>query len=96
MEKEKVKSYYIGYEEEKRAFGTRTEQTEFIYTKKLLDRYITPSMSVLELGCATGYYGIYLADKCKSHNGVDLSEKHIVRETRNRNSLIKPLKKPWN
>lgn len=62
-----------------RAFGTRAAQLEFIYTKKLLDRYVTPPLSIIEVGCGTGYYGLYLSDKCKLYHGVDLTPRNIER-----------------
>lgn len=77
MKREPIISNYLGFDEDKRAFGTKAERIEFIYTKKLLDQYIKPSMSVVELGCATGYYGLYLSKMCGSYHGVDLTPKHI-------------------
>lgn len=58
-------------------FGTRAEQIEFIYTKKLLKQYVQPTASIIELGCGTGYYGLYLSNRCKEYHGVDLVPKHI-------------------
>lgn len=77
MQREKIISNYEDFDEDQRAFGTRSEQIEFIYTKKLLDQYIDLSKSVVELGCGTGYYGLYLSDTCKTYHGVDLTPKHI-------------------
>ncbi len=77
MERNKIISNYEDFDEDKRAYGTKAEQIEFLYTRKLLDQYINPGMSVIELGCGTGYYGFYLADKCHSYHGVDLTPKHI-------------------
>ena len=70
-------SNYEKFDEQKRAYTSRADEIEFIYTKKLLDKYIKPADSVIELGCGTGYYGIYLADKCAGYHGVDLVTKHI-------------------
>lgn len=77
MKREPIISNYSSYDEDKRAFGTKAEQIEFIYTKKLLNQYIKPSMSAVELGCGTGYYGLYLSKMCSSYHGVDLTPKHI-------------------
>lgn len=77
MKKEAVISNYENYNEDKRAYGPRSEQSEFFYTKKLLDKFMRPDMSVVELGCGTGYYGLYLSDKCKSYYGVDLTPVNI-------------------
>lgn len=77
MEQNPIIAKYENFDEEARAFGTRAERIEFTYTKKLLDQYIQPSMSILELGCETGYYGLYLAKMCKTYQGIDLVQKHI-------------------
>lgn len=78
MNKQKIIEKYEAYDEANRAYGTRANQIEFIYTKNLLDQYIEPHMDVAEIGCATGYYGFYLADKCRTYHGVDLTPKHIT------------------
>jgi len=77
MNIEPILTHYDNTDERLRGYGTRAEQIEFVYTKKLLDIFIQPSMSVLELGCATGYYGLYLSERCQTYHGVDLSPKHI-------------------
>ena len=77
MKKEVIISTYNIFDEDKRAFGTRSEQIEFIYTKKLLEKYVNTNMSVLELGCGTGYYGLFLSKMCKSYHGIDITPKHI-------------------
>ena len=70
-------SNYSGFDENQRAFGSRAEQIEFIYTKRLLNQYIAPDKTVIELGCGTGYYGLYLSNRCKSYHGIDVVPKHI-------------------
>lgn len=70
-------SNYSDFDEDQRAFGSRADQIEFIYTKRLLDQYISPDKTVVELGCGTGYYGIYLSNKCKSYHGIDIVPKHV-------------------
>lgn len=77
MKRAPIISNYSNFDEDKRAYGTKAEQIEFIYTKKLLNQYIKPSMSVVELGCGTGYYGLYLAKMCRTYHGIDLTPKHI-------------------
>src|SRR5690349_1863998 len=63
--------------EEGRESESRHNALEFHYTKKHLDGYITNEKRVLELGCGTGYYGMYYADKCAEYVGVDLFPLHI-------------------
>ena len=70
--------YGDGMREENRSSGNRADYImEYKYTKKILDRYITKECEILEIGCGTGYYGIYLADKCKKYTGVDITPGNI-------------------
>lgn len=50
---------------------------EFHYTKKLAGEQIGPSDRVLEVGCATGYYGMHFAPLCGEYVGVDIVPEHI-------------------
>ena len=60
-------------------FGkSRAEGMEAHYTEKTLAKLVKPTDDVLEVGCATGRYGFFLADKCKSYLGVDISPAHVV------------------
>jgi SAM-dependent methyltransferase len=73
-----IRRYGDGTREEKRSDGNRGDYVmEYFYTKKILDRYITKESSVLEIGCGTGYYGLYLADKCKKYLGIDITPGNI-------------------
>ena len=72
-----IKRYGEGSAEDGRDNYSRTSALEFHYTKKHMDKFITPDTCVLEIGCATGYYGMYFADKCKEYDGVDLFPPHI-------------------
>ncbi|MCL2250184.1 MAG: class I SAM-dependent methyltransferase [Oscillospiraceae bacterium] len=79
--KEKVLAHYEDYTnragEDNRATSSRSASLEFHYTKKILDDYIGKDSRVLEVGCATGYYGLHFAEKCKEYVGVDLFPHHI-------------------
>lgn len=68
---------YSTCKEDERATINRSSSLEFFYTKKHLEGFIKPSSRVLEIGCATGHYGFYYADKCKEYVGVDLVPLHI-------------------
>ncbi|MCC8180271.1 MAG: class I SAM-dependent methyltransferase [Planctomycetes bacterium] len=46
-------------------------------TKKYLDKHIAATSEVIEIGCGTGYYGLYLADKCRTYLGVDIAPANI-------------------
>jgi Methylase involved in ubiquinone/menaquinone biosynthesis len=74
-----IKRYGDGSREEGRASGERAEyDMEYKYTKRILDRYIKRDAAVLEIGCGTGYYGMYLADKCKDYTGIDIVPANIA------------------
>jgi SAM-dependent methyltransferase len=72
-----VREWYSQKEEDKRAFLSRAGGLEFYFTKKLIEKYITKQSKIIEIGCATGYYGMFLFDKCKEYIGVDLSPDNI-------------------
>ncbi|MCL2507921.1 MAG: class I SAM-dependent methyltransferase [Oscillospiraceae bacterium] len=76
--REKVIAKYSGGKEDNRYAESRSTGLEFHYTKKLLAEYITPGSRVIELGCATGYYGMFFADKCAEYTGIDLSPDNIA------------------
>ena len=69
--------YSDGTKEDARAMRSRTSALEFYYTKKHLDSYITKGSRMLEVGCATGYYGMYYTDKSREYVGIDLCPQHI-------------------
>ncbi|MBN2571122.1 MAG: class I SAM-dependent methyltransferase [Ignavibacteriales bacterium] len=46
---------------------------------KQIKNLIEPNSKVIDVGCGTGRFSFYAADKCKSILGIDLSEKNIKR-----------------
>ncbi len=72
-----ISMYRGGNEEEGRSLKSRAAGLEFHYTKKLMGEYITRDAHVIELGCATGYYGMFFADACASYTGLDISPDNI-------------------
>lgn len=75
-EKRILEQYRLGKEEE-RARLSRSSALEFHYTKKHLEGFIKRTDRILEVGCATGYYGFYYADKCREYCGIDMVPEHI-------------------
>ncbi len=69
--------YADGTREDGRHAFSRSSGLEFYYTKKHLEGYITKESRVLEVGCGTGYYGKYYADKCREYVGIYLCPQHI-------------------
>ena len=74
---EKIVGFYSNYEEEGRATESRARSLEFHYTKKLLHEFITADTNVVEVGCGTGYYGMYFSGFCTHYTGIDLSPHNI-------------------
>lgn len=68
---------YSNKSEDKRAYDSRATGLEFYFTKKLLEKYISKQLKVIEIGCGTGYYGMFLHDKCNNYIGVDLTPENI-------------------
>lgn len=77
LNQDKIIENYSRGIEDGRAARDRSTGLEFHYTKKHLDGYIKPNDRVLEIGCATGYYGFYYAGKCSEYRGVDIVPLHI-------------------
>lgn len=40
-------------------------------------KLIEPDSNIIDIGCGTGYFSFYVADKCKSVLGIDLSKRNI-------------------
>ena len=75
--KQKVLEVYAGGAELNRAAKTGEYGMEFIYTKKVIDPYITKKKKVIEIGCGGGYYLMHYAPKCAKYLGVDLSPVNV-------------------
>jgi len=72
-----VRKWYSEKNEDNRAFISKANGLEFYFTKKLLEKYITKQSSIIEIGCGTGYYGMFLYNKCKNYVGIDISPDNI-------------------
>ena len=72
-----VNEWYSNHNEDKRAYISRADGLEFYFTKRLLEKYVTEQSGVIEIGCGTGYYGMFLSDRCKEYTGVDLVPKNL-------------------
>jgi SAM-dependent methyltransferase len=71
-----LEQYSLGKEDE-RAASSRSSSLEFHYTKKHLEGLIKKTDRVLEVGCATGHYGLHYSDQCKEYVGIDIVPSHI-------------------
>ena len=80
-----ISSYGDGSREENRSTGKRADYNmEYKYTKRILNKYITRNSFVLEIGCGTGYYGMYLSDKCYKYTGVEIATGNIEYEEKSK------------
>jgi len=73
-----LEKYADEQKEEGRATKARSSAFEFHYTKKHLEEYVTARSRVLEVGCGTGYYGMYYGPLCREYVGVDLVPGHVA------------------
>lgn len=71
------KNYKDATREDGRFLRDRASMMESHYTKKFISQYISLDTSVVEIGCGTGHYGMFLADKCKSYLGIDITPENI-------------------
>lgn len=75
--KQKVIEAYAGGREVNRAAETGEYGMEFIYTKRVLDSYLSNDKKVIELGCGGGYYGMHYGPRCLEYRGIDLSPVNV-------------------
>lgn len=76
---EAIRRKYEDGGEDSRLETTWFGRMEFYRTRRIANRYIDRSKAVLELGCATGRYGLAIADRCREYRGIDLLPSHIER-----------------
>lgn len=69
-------NYYQNYDEDGR-LTTRHGMVEYLTTMKYIEKYLRPSMRVMEIGAATGRYSHALAQKGYRVDAVELMEHHI-------------------
>lgn len=72
-----VVEYYEQYNEHARLTTDNSRRLEFITTTHLLDKYLTETSSILDLGAGTGIYSFYYADKGCAVTSTDLTPKHV-------------------
>jgi protein-L-isoaspartate O-methyltransferase len=72
-----IQKWYSNKNEEFRATKSRAEGLEFHFTKRIIDKYISKEKNIIEIGCGTGYYGMYCSNICKNYVGVNLSPDNL-------------------
>ncbi len=48
-----------------------------------IGKHINADSTIIDVGCGTGRFSFFIADKCKSVLGIDISERNIIRAKRN-------------
>ena len=74
---EKIKNYYVSYDEEGRLFRDNTHKPEYLTTVRYFDRLFNLNSKILDACAGAGRYSFYLADKGHSVTACDLSEHHV-------------------
>lgn len=79
---EALKNYYESHDEHAR-LGSQHGSVEFLTTVHYIEKYLKPSMTILEIGAGTGRYSHYFAQKGYSVVAVELMECNIEAFMRN-------------
>ncbi|MDF2926456.1 MAG: methyltransferase type 11 [Paenibacillaceae bacterium] len=69
--------YYNRYDEDSRLDRDNYHRTEFLVTLKLLEPYLEPGGSILDIGAGTGRYSCYYAGLGHSVTALDLTPRHV-------------------
>lgn len=72
-----VIDYYNRYNEEGRLERDNYHRTEFLITLKLLEPYLTPGGTILDVGAGTGRYSCYYAERGHHVTALDLTPRHV-------------------
>lgn len=72
-----VADYYENNQEEGRISTNKARKIEFIISSAILDGYINPQDSILDVASGTGIYSLYYAEKGHEVHAADLTPKHI-------------------
>jgi len=72
-----VIDFYERYDEDSRLTMDNARKIEFKVTTTILNEYIKPHHTVLELGAGTGAYSFYYAERGNTVIATDLTPKHV-------------------
>lgn len=75
-ESERVAATYEIFNEDTR-LSSRAARVEFLTTLRYLEKYLSPSAHILDVGAGTGAYSIPLAEKGYAVSALELSEANI-------------------
>ena len=69
--------YYNDYDEENRLHRNTTRKIEFITNVSLIEKYLSKSSKILDVGAGTGAYAFYFAQNGHQVEALDIVEKHV-------------------
>jgi ubiquinone/menaquinone biosynthesis C-methylase UbiE len=72
-----VSGFYDEYSEDIRITRDQAHKIEFYATMNYIERYLKPGSKVIEIGCGTGIYSIYIASKGYVTTALDISDRNL-------------------
>jgi ubiquinone/menaquinone biosynthesis C-methylase UbiE len=72
-----VSRFYDEYCEDIRMTRDQAHRIEFYSTMKYIERYLKPGSKVIEIGCGTGVYSLYIASQGYETMAIDISERNL-------------------
>lgn len=76
-ETERIKKTYEIFNEDTRLNHSKAARVEFLTNVRYIEKYLTPSARILDIGAGAGEYSIYFARKRHEVSAMELSENNI-------------------
>lgn len=76
-ETERIKKTYEIFNEDTRLNHSKAARVEFLTNVRYIEKYLTPSARILDIGAGAGEYSIYFARKGHEVSAIELSENNI-------------------
>ena len=76
-ETEQIQKIYEIFNEDTRLNRSKAARVEFLTTVRYIEKYLTPSARVLDIGAGAGEYSLHFARKGHEVSAIELSENNI-------------------
>lgn len=76
-ESEQVQKIYEIFNEDIRLNHSKAARVEFLTTTKYIEKYLTPSAKILDIGAGAGEYSLYFSRKGYKVSAVELTDRNI-------------------